>query len=64
MPFFGVPFFEQKINFGVSLWLKSKVVINSGMSFIDFDQISLILGYTFSMACKFWGMVFAKIYKF
>ena len=41
---------------------------------IDFDQISLtwlklwmavtILGYTFSMACKFWGIAFAKIYKF
>ena len=41
---------------------------------IDFDQISLtwlkfwmdvtILGYTFSMVCKFWGIVFAKIYKF
>ena len=23
-----------------------------------------ILGYTFSMACKFWGIVFAKIHKF
>ena len=41
---------------------------------IDFDQISLtwskfwiiftILGYIFSVACKFWGIVFAKIYKF
>ena len=41
---------------------------------IDFDQISLtwlkfwmavtILGYTFSMACEFWGIVFEKIYKF
>ena len=28
MPFFGEPFFEQKINFGVSSLLKSQVVIN------------------------------------
>ena len=41
---------------------------------IDFDQISLtwlkfwiavtILGYKFLMTCKFWSIVFAKIYKF
>ena len=39
----------------------------------DFDHISFawlkfcivvtILGYTFSMACKLWGIVFAKIHK-
>ena len=33
MPFFGVPFFEQKINFGVSFLLKSQVVINFEVSF-------------------------------
>ena len=33
VPFFGVPFFEQKINFGVSLLVKSQVVINFGVSF-------------------------------
>ena len=30
---FGVPFFEQKVNFGVSFLLKSLVVINFGVSF-------------------------------
>ena len=30
---FGVPFFERKINFAVSLLAKSQVVINFGMSF-------------------------------
>ena len=46
MPFFGVPFFEQKINFGVSFLVKSQVFM--GCHFrkitllaIDFDQISL-----------------------
>ena len=33
MPLFEVPFFEQKINFGVSLLVKSQVVINFGVSF-------------------------------
>ena len=33
VPFFGVPFFEQKINFGVSFLVKSQVVINFGVSF-------------------------------
>ena len=33
MPFFGVLFFEQKINFQVSLLVKSQVVINFGVSF-------------------------------
>ena len=33
MPFFGVPFFEQKINFGVSFLGKSQGVINFGVSF-------------------------------
>ena len=33
VPFFGVPFFEQKINFGVSFLVKSQVVINFGASF-------------------------------
>ena len=33
VPFFGVPFFEQKINFGLSFLVKSQVVINYGMSF-------------------------------
>ena len=33
MPFFGVPFFEQKINVGVSFLGKSQVVINFGVSF-------------------------------
>ena len=30
MPFFGVPFFEQEINFGVSFLVRSQVVINFG----------------------------------
>ena len=29
---FGVPFFEQKINFGVSFLVKSQEVINFGVS--------------------------------
>ena len=75
--FFGVSFPKQKINLGVSFLVKSKAVINFGVSFQknnSFDQISLtwlkfwivvtILGYTFSLACKFWGIVFAKICKF
>ena len=33
MPFFGVPFFEQKINFEVSFLVKSQVVLNFGVSF-------------------------------
>ena len=33
MPFFGVSFFEQKINSGVSFLVKSQVVINFGVSF-------------------------------
>ena len=33
MPFFGVPFFEQKINFGVSFLVKSQVVITLGSHF-------------------------------
>ena len=33
VPFFGVPFLEQKINFGVSFLVKSQVVINLGVSF-------------------------------
>ena len=31
--FFGVPFFEQKISFEVSLLVNSQVVINFGVSF-------------------------------
>ena len=34
VPFFGVPLFDQKINFGVSFLVKSKVVINFGLSFL------------------------------
>ena len=33
MTFFGVPFFEQKINFGVSFMVKSQVFIAFGASF-------------------------------
>ena len=33
VPFFGVSFFEQEINFGVSFLVKSQVVINFGVSF-------------------------------
>ena len=33
MPFFGVPFFEQKIHFGVSFLVRSQVVINFEVSF-------------------------------
>ena len=33
LPFFGVLFFEQKINFGVSFLVKSQVVINFGAPF-------------------------------
>ena len=40
-PFCGVPFLEQQINFGVSLLVKSQVVINFGVSF----QKSKSLGY-------------------
>ena len=32
MPFFGVPFFEQKRDFEVSVLVKSHVVINFGVS--------------------------------
>ena len=31
--FIGVPFIEQKINVGVSISIKSQVVINFGVSF-------------------------------
>ena len=30
---FGVPFFKQQINFGVSFLVKSQLVINFGVSF-------------------------------
>ena len=30
---FGVPFFEQKIDFGVSLLVKSREVMNLGVSY-------------------------------
>ena len=33
VPFFGVPFFEQKINFEASFLVKSQVVIHFGVSF-------------------------------
>ena len=33
MPFFGVPFFVQKINFWVSFSVKSQVIINFGVPF-------------------------------
>ena len=33
MPFFGVPFVEQKIKFGVSFLVKSQVGINFRVSF-------------------------------
>ena len=33
VPFFGVPFFKQEINFGVSFLVKSQVVINFGCHF-------------------------------
>ena len=33
MPFFRVPFFEQKINFGVSFLVKSQVIITFEVSF-------------------------------
>ena len=33
VPFFGVPFFQQKMNFGVPFLVKSQVVINFGVSF-------------------------------
>ena len=32
VPIFGVPFFEEKINFGVSILVKSQVVIHFGVS--------------------------------
>ena len=38
VPIFGVPFFEQKISFGVSFLVKSHVVINLGC---HFKQITL-----------------------
>ena len=33
MPVFGLPCFEQKINFGVSFLVKSQVVMNFEVSF-------------------------------
>ena len=33
MPFFGMPFFQLKINFEVSFLVKSQVVIKLGVSF-------------------------------
>ena len=33
VPFFGVPFFQQKINFEVLFLVKSQIVINSNKSF-------------------------------
>ena len=33
VPFFGMPFFQQEINFGVSFLVKSHIVINFGASF-------------------------------
>ena len=33
VPFFGVPFIEQKVNFRVSPLVKSQVFINFGVSF-------------------------------
>ena len=33
VPFFGVPFIKQKINFGASFLVKSQVIINLGVSF-------------------------------
>ena len=75
---FWVPFFEQKVNFGVSFLVKSQ-----GASYyteitpldIDFDQIPhtslkfwiavTVVGYTFSKARKFyWDIVFTKIHEF
>ena len=43
VPFLGVPFFQQKINFGVSLLGKSQVVINFKVSFTKSNS----LGYLF-----------------
>ena len=39
MPFFGVPFFEQKINFGASFLIKSQVVIDFGVSFLKNNSL-------------------------
>ena len=33
VPSFGIPFLEQKINFGISSLVKSQVVIDFGVSF-------------------------------
>ena len=41
VPFFGVPFFEQKIKFGVSILVQSQEVINFGVLF----QKNNFLGY-------------------
>ena len=41
VPFFGVPFFQLKINFGVSFLVKSQVVIKLGVSWCHFRKITI-----------------------
>ena len=67
VPFLGCLFSAENKPWGIIFGKKT-------FQGIDFDQVSLIwltfrivvtiLGYKFSMACKFWGIVYAKIYKF
>ena len=39
VPFFEVPLFEQRINFGVSFLVESQVVINFRVSFLKNDSL-------------------------
>ena len=41
MPLFGLPFFEQKINFEVSFLVKSQVFINFGVSFYKNNSLGI-----------------------
>ena len=40
------------------------LILINFLSWLKFWMAVTILGYTFSMVCKFWGIIFAKIYEF
>ena len=44
--------------------IRVSTMISFSLTWLKFWMAVAILGYTFSMARKFWGIVFAKIYKF
>ena len=60
VPFFRVPFFEQKIYFGISFLVKSQVIINFGVSFLVKSQVVINFGVSF-LVNKFWGVILEKI---